>query len=169
MLESLNIIFDKYKQSPALMQQLELAYLFEDSYRKGIEFNSSIKLFAKIYDDQGHWEIDFICQDGNLSIKQLDQNHVHFKSYFAGELELDMIINLRQVKDLKELKNELVEKSFLNSLISIENQGRSFAEMIIFAIQEYRKIFNDYNKTNAFLWQNTGFDCAYELYKFLKS
>jgi hypothetical protein len=151
------------------MEQLERAYFFEDGYRKGIEFNSKIKLFAKIYDEEANWEINFICQDGSLEIKQLDQNFVHFKSYFAGELEVDMIINLRQVKDLKELKNELIEKSFLNSLISIENQGRSFAEMIVFAIQEYRKIFNDYNKNNAFLWEDTGFDCAYELYKFLKS
>jgi hypothetical protein len=169
MINVLNILLKKYKEKSALMEQLEKAYAFESSYRKGIEFSPGIKLFAKIYSEDSFWEIDFITQDGELLIKQLDKDTVYFQSFFNGELEIERIVNLRQVHDLKDLKFALTEESFLNSLISIENGNRSFAEMVIFAIQEYRKIFNDYNKFNSFLWEDTGFNCAYELYTYIST
>lgn len=167
MINTLNILLKKYKEKTALMDQLEKAYVFEKEYRKGLEFSPGIKLFAKIYGDESLWQINFIAQDGELKIIQLDKNTVLFESFFAGELEIERIVNLRQVKDLKDLKFALTEESFLNSLISIENQNRSFAEMVIFAVQEYRKVFNDYNKYNSFLWEDTGFNCAYELYTYM--
>jgi hypothetical protein len=167
MINTLNILLKKYKEKTALMEQLEKAYVFEKGYRKGIEFSPDIKLFAKIYGDQSLWQINFIAQDGELNIIQLDKDTVLFESYFAGNLEIERVVNLRQVKDLKDLKFALIENSFLNSLISIENGNRSFAEMVIFAIQEYRKIFNDYNKYNSFLWEDTGFNNAFELYTYI--
>jgi hypothetical protein len=165
--QDLKQFYKLYGANQKIMSCLKEAFEFENSFREGLCFGENMAMIAK--HDNAIWEINFINKNSKLEIQQIDKKLIQARSFNNGVLELDELVDLSSTRDLTQLKTGLMKKSFLKDIISIENNNRSFAELIGFAILEYRKLFNQHTNSYSFLWEGTGFTNAFELYTYLKT
>ena len=158
---SLQRFYEGYAKNSTLMRVLKKAYDFEYMYRAGITLGRGYKLYAKIYDNHNSWQIKFTCRHGIFSVKQIDDTILHIESKNLEEQEIERVINLKSKQEIRDLITDLKLMSFVGREDLIDKFTHS--------LHLYRRIFQEYTEMNSFLWEETGFGCAYELYNYLTS
>lgn len=181
------------RKIPNLLPTVEKAYSFEEKFKAGFEPASNLHLYGELNSETGLWEIFFefelgrvyflahdtdlnsitiISTPSKLQIEQLKTKSLEInKQELKGsceDLQKSLIVsshvNLKEIKSLKKAKAKFAQDVVL-SCLNFSDSHRMGHEMLVSFIKDYRKMFNAYYKTYSFLWEDSPYKNATDLYR----
>ncbi len=173
-----------YVNNSKVMQALDLACEQEQELADGLQLSEDILLQGVIDQSNGFWQLSFIVAHGEVIFSALDYDFTQIRivSVPAASMVLDheclefeqveairykharvMDVDMRDVASLKAAKEYFADDYVMSNIPLADQKAGNVARMLIYYLRSYRKIYTDYYKSFAFLWQNTPYTSALAL------
>ncbi len=173
-----------YANNTKIMKALELACVQECELAEGLQLSDDIVLRGILDEEDGFWQVSFKVSHGTVAFYALDheftkicvvslpsaavvigreqmseQEQLAVQYKYARSMEVDM----RDVASLKSAKEYFADDYVMSNIPLADPKAGNVAKMLIWYLRSYRKVYMDYYKSFAFLWQGTGCTSALSL------
>jgi len=171
-----------YANNTKIMKALELACGQEQELADGLQVADDIILRGILDDEQGLWQVSFKVPHGEVAFYALDYEFTKIRIVSMPSAEMvreasseeellakrckharSMDIDMRDVASLKAAKEYFADDYVMSNIPLADAKAGNVARMLIWYLRSYRKVYTDYYKTFAFLWQGTGYTSALSL------
>lgn len=157
------ILLDQFTSNHTLMRVLETACANESYLKQGQNFGRDLLFKAHLESNTGLWLVIIETPIGNISIKELEHNHIIIKSIDIKEITNSYIVDYSRAQDLKQLKTKLADDQIFSNILIESFGNRSLAEVFVVLFQNFRKELKEYQSKYRFLWDAFGIHNAQSL------